>query len=136
MASEPAPPPRRPRPRPGSVLLGLAIVAVFAAVAVNAPDRVRESDWRKRDKQAFTEWARDNGGRDDYGKGIEEVHDDYDIVCAPHYPGGDRRRGADYRIYLQVDSHGDGPPRVVRAARGPLKVKPTQEGPKCGAMPE
>ena len=59
----------------------------------------------------------------------------YDVVCAPHFPNPERRHGADYRIKLLVDSHGSGEPRVVRAVRAPLEVRPTATGPKCGAPP-
>ena len=127
---------RRLRALPrGTVLLALAIAAAFAAVAVNVPKSVEDSHRRARDRQAFLRWVEANGGRRSYGVAVTETHSRYDIVCTPHYPDAERRRGADYRTYLLVDSHGSGPPRVVRAARGPLKVVPTATGPKCGAMP-
>lgn len=119
----------------GTVLLGVAIVAVFAAVASNIPESVQHSDWRKRDRAAFVRWAADNGGRRSYGVAVPETHSRYDVVCAPHFPNPERRHGADYRIRLLVDSHGSGEPRVIRAVRGPLKVVPTATGPKCGAPP-
>lgn len=118
----------------GELLLAGVILLVFAAAAVNVPQNVRESRWRHRDRDAFKAWAPANGGVRSYGVAIPEEHSKNDIVCAPHFPGG-RRHRADYRIYLLVDSHGQGKPRVIRAARGPLKVKETATGPKCGAMP-
>lgn len=128
--------PGRPGAIPrGTLLLALAIVAVFAAVASNVPERIRHSDWRKRDRDAFARWAEQNGGRRSYGVAVPEVHERYDVVCAPHFPNPERRRGADYRIKLLVDSHGSGEPRVVRAVRAPVKVRPTATGPKCGAPP-
>jgi hypothetical protein len=120
----------------GTVLLGVAILAVFAAVASNVPESVRHSDWRKRDRAAFVRWAADTGGRRSYGVAVPEVHERYDVVCAPHFPNPERRHGADYRIKLLVDSHGSGEPRVVRAVRSPLEVRPTATGPKCGAPPK
>jgi hypothetical protein len=119
----------------GTVLLTVAIVVVFAAVAANVPESVEHSHWRKEDRAAFLEWAADNGGRKAYGVAVPEVHAKYDVVCAPHFPNPERRHGADYRIYLLIDSHSDGPARVVRAVKGPLKVRPTATGPKCGAVP-
>jgi hypothetical protein len=119
----------------GTLLLGLAIVAVFAAVASNVPESVRHSHWRGRDRAAFVDWAATHGGRRSYGVAVPETHARYDVVCAPHFPNPERRHGADYRIKLLVDSHGDGDPRVVVAARAPLKVVPTATGPKCGAAP-
>ena len=119
----------------GTLLLGVAIVVVFAAVAANVPERVRHSDYRKRDRAAFATWAAANGGIRSYGVAVPEVHERYDVICAPHFPNPERRHGADYRIRLLVDSHGSGQPRVVRAVRGPLKVVPTATGPKCGAAP-
>ena len=119
----------------GTVLLGVAIVAVFAAVASNIPESVQHSHWRKEDREAFTRWAADNGGRRSYGVAVPETHARYDVVCAPHFPNPAHRHGADYRIKALVDSHGDAEPRVVRAARAPLKVVPTATGPKCGAPP-
>jgi hypothetical protein len=119
----------------GTILLGLAIAAVFVAVAVNIPETVRESHQRKRDRDAFNAWARENGGRRSYGVAVTETHSRYDIVCSPHFVNPNRRHRVDYRIYVLIDSHGSGTPRVVRAVRGPLKVKPTSTGPKCGAMP-
>jgi hypothetical protein len=118
----------------GGILLAGAILLVFAAVAVNVPQNLRESHWRKRDRTAFKAFAATNGGVRSYGVAVPEVHSKLDVVCAPHFPGG-RRHGADYRIFLLVDSHGDGVPRVVRVAEGPLKVRPTATGPKCGAPP-
>ena len=120
----------------GGLLLALAIAVVFVAAAANVPESVRHSDYRKEDRAAFVRWAEDHGGRRSYGVAVPEVHSKYDIVCAPHFPDPERRHGADYRLYLVVDSHGDGPARVVRAVRGPLEVRPTASGPKCGAMPE
>jgi hypothetical protein len=119
----------------GSLLLGVAIAVVFVAVAANVPESVHHSDYRKRDRAAFVRWAADHGGRRAFGVAVPEVHSKYDIVCAPHFPDPRRRHGADYRLYLLVDSHGDGAARVVRAARGALEVRPTSTGPKCGAMP-
>jgi hypothetical protein len=119
----------------GTVLLGVAIVAVFAAVASNVPESVRHSHWRKRDRAAFVRWAAENGGRRSYGVAVPETHARYDVVCAPHFPNPERRHGADYRIKLLVDSHGSGEPRVVRTVHAPLKVVPTATGPKCGAAP-
>jgi hypothetical protein len=119
----------------GSTLLGLAILAVFVALAVNIPETVRESHQRRRDRDAFVAWANDNGGRRSYGVAVTETHARYDIVCSPHFVDPNHRHQVDYRIYVLVDSHGSGTPRVVRAVRGPLKVKPTSTGPKCGAMP-
>jgi hypothetical protein len=116
------------------MLLAGAILLVFAAVAINVPQNVRESRWRHRDRDAFKVWAAGNGGVRSYGIAFPEAHSQYDVVCSPHFPGG-RRHGADYRIYLLIDSHGQGKPRVVRAVRGPVKVKPTANGPKCGAPP-
>lgn len=120
----------------GTLLLGVAIVAVFAAVASNVPESVKHSDWRGRDRDAFARWAEENGGRRSYGVAVPEVHDRYDVVCAPHFPNPERRHGADYRIRVLVDSHGSGEPRVVSAVRGPLEVVPTATGPKCGAPPK
>ncbi|HEX8073778.1 MAG TPA: hypothetical protein VF545_02250 [Thermoleophilaceae bacterium] len=120
--------------RRGELLLAGAILLVFAAAAVNVPQDVRESRWRHRDREAFKAWARDNGGIRSYGVPFPEAHARYDVICAPHFPGG-RRHGADYRIHLLIDSHGEGTPRVVRAERRQLKVKPTDTGPKCGAPP-
>src|SRR3954451_10566009 len=119
----------------GTLLLGLAIVAVFAAVASNVAESVRHSHWRKRDRAAFVRWAGTHGGRRSYGVAVPETHARYDVVCAPHFPNRERRHGADYWIKLLVDPHGDGEPRVVRAALAPLKVVPTATGPKCGAAP-
>jgi hypothetical protein len=119
----------------GTVLLGVAIVAAFAALASNIPESVQDSHWRGRDRDAFVRWAVKNGGRRSYGVGVAETHARHDVVCAPHFPNPERRHGADYRIKLLVDSHGSGEPRVVRVARGPLKVVPTATGPKCGAAP-
>lgn len=121
--------------RRGSILLAVAIVAVFVAAASNVKETVDSSHWRKHDRKAFLTWVHTHGGRRSYGVGIAEVHSKYDIVCTAHFPSPGRRHGADYRLFLLVDSHGSGEPRVVRAARGPLKVKPTATGPKCGAMP-
>ena len=120
----------------GSILLGVVIVAVFAAVIANVPEAVKHSHWRKEDKRAYTAWVADHGGRRAYGMAVTETHSRYDVVCAPHFPNVERRgrRDADYRLYLLVDSHGSGA-HVVRAAHGPLKVKPTASGPKCGAPP-
>jgi hypothetical protein len=119
----------------GTVLLGIAIVAVFAAVASNIPESVQHSHRRGRDRAAFVRWAGDHGGRRSYGVAVPETHARYDVVCAPHFPNPERRHGADYRIKLLVDSHGSGEPRVVRAVRAPLRVVPTATGPKCGAAP-
>ena len=120
-----------------SLLLGAVIVAVFAAVIANVPEAVKHSHWRKEDRRAYTAWVADHGGRRAYGMAVTETHSRYDVICAPHFPniGRRSRRDADYRLYLLVDSHGSGDARVVRAAHGPLKVKPTASGPKCGAMP-
>jgi hypothetical protein len=96
--------------RRGELLLGGAILLVFAAVAVNIPKDVQRSHWRHRDRDAFKAWAHDNGGLRSYGVPFPEAHSKYDVVCAPHFPGG-RRHGADYRIHVLVDSHGDGTPR-------------------------
>jgi hypothetical protein len=119
----------------GTLLLGVAIVLAFAAVLSNVPETVHESHQRKRDHVAFVRWAQAHGGRRSYGVGIAEPHARYDVVCAAHFPHAERRHGADYRIHLLVDSHGSGEPRVVRAVRGPLEVRPTATGPKCGAAP-
>ena len=119
----------------GTILLAVAIVILFAAMASNIPESVRESHQRRRDKDAFIEWANQNGGRRSYGVAVTETHSRYDIVCSPHFPDPRHRHRTDYRIYVLVDSHGSGKPRVVRAVRGPLEVKPTSTGPKCGAMP-
>ena len=125
----------RARPR-GTIVLTVAIAAVFAAVLVNVPQAVRESDWRKRDKPAIAAWLASHEGRRAYGKPTTEDHARYDLACAPHFPGGRRTAGADYKIYLVLDSHSDDrPARVIRAVRGPLAPKPTDTGPKCGAMP-
>lgn len=120
--------------RRGELLLAGAILLVFAAVAINVPENVRESRWRHRDRDAFKVWAAVNGGKSSYGVAVPETHSKLDVVCSPHFPGG-RRHGADYRIFVVIDSHGQGTPRVVRAVRGPLKVRPTATGPKCGAVP-
>jgi hypothetical protein len=119
----------------GTVLLGLAIFAVFAAVAANIPQTVRESHQRRRDKDAFIAWADQNGGRRSYGVAVTETHSRYDLVCSPHFVDVLHRHRVDYRVYVLIDSHGSGKPRVVRAVRGPLKVTPTSTGPKCGAPP-
>jgi hypothetical protein len=119
----------------GTILLAVAIVAVFAAAASNISETVTQGDARRRDRDAFVDWAVRNGGRRAYGVAIPEHHARYDVVCAPHFAGAHTRRRADYRIYLVVDSHGHGRPRIVRVARGPVKVKPTATGPKCGNPP-
>lgn len=120
----------------GDVLLGLAIVAVFAAVIVNAPTTLQGGHQRRRDRQAFDDWAEKNGGRRAYGIAIPESHPTYDVVCAAHFRGGVHRKGnADYRIYLLIDSHADRPARIVRVVRRPLVVRPTKYGPKCGKPP-
>ena len=119
----------------GSILLAIAILVVFGAVAWNIPDDVTESHQRKRDREAFLAWANDNGGRRSYGVAVTETHSRYDLVCSPHFVDPRHRHSADYRVYVLVDSHDSGTPRVVRAVKGPLKVKPTSTGPKCGAMP-
>jgi hypothetical protein len=118
----------------GELLLAGAILLVFAAAAINVPTTLREGHWRKRDRVAYLTWTQANGGKRAYGVPVPEAHSKFDVVCAPHFPGG-RRHGADYRVFLLVDSHGSGTPRVVRAVRGPLKVKATDTGPKCGAPP-
>jgi hypothetical protein len=119
----------------GTLLLGLAILAVMAAVASNIPEDVSQHHLRTRDRQAFLDWAKANGGRRSYGVAVTETHSRYDLICTPHFVGSHRRRDVDYRMYLVVDSHGSGTPRVVRAVKGPIKVKPTATGPKCGALP-
>ena len=119
----------------GTVLLSVAIVAVFAAALSNVPVTLREGHQRQRDRRAFADWAAANGGRAAYGIAIPEGHQRYDVVCAAHFKGAHRRAGADYRIFLLVDSHHPGRARVVRAVHGPLKVKPTKTGPKCGKPP-
>ena len=119
----------------GTVLLTLAIVVVFAAAASNIPETLKQGHLRQRDRRAFADWVTTNGGRAAYGIAIPEGHKRYDVVCAAHYRGAHRRAGADYRVFLLIDSHGSGRPRVIRAVRGPLKVKPTKTGPKCGKPP-
>jgi hypothetical protein len=119
----------------GTILLGLAIFAVFAAFASNIPETVRESHQRQRDRDAFHVWAAHNGGRRSYGVAVTETHSRYDLVCSPHFVDPNHRHRVDYRVYVLIDSHGSGVPRVVRAVRGPLKVRPTSSGPKCGAPP-
>ena len=120
----------------GTVLLGIAVVAVFAAAASNVPVTLREGHQRQRDRRAFAGWAKTHGGRTSYGIAIPEGHKRYDVVCFAHYRGAHRRAGADYRVWLIVDSHDSSrKPRVIRAVRGPLKVKPTKTGPKCGTPP-
>ena len=64
---------------------------------------------------------------------VTETHARYDVVCSPHFVDPNHRHRVDYRIYTLVDSHGSGQPRVIRAVRGPLKVRPSSTGPKCGA---
>ena len=120
--------------RRGSLILVVAIVVVGAAVIVNVPQHVREIHWMRRDRRAYTEWVRSHGGRHAYGMPVIEPHSRYDLVCAPHYRSAHHTR-ADYKIYVLVDSHGKGAPRVVRAVPGPLKPKPTDTGPKCGRPP-
>ena len=120
----------------GDLLLGLAIVGVFAAVIVNAPTTLQGGHQRRRDRAAFEDWAEKHGGRRAYGIAIPESHPTYDVICAAHYRGGVHRKGnADYRIYVLIDSHEDRPARVVRVSRRPLHVKPTKYGPKCGKPP-
>jgi hypothetical protein len=121
----------------GELLLVAVILLVFTAVVVNVPSAVNDAHLRKRDKKAFFAWTKANGGRRAYGISVPEVHSKYDVVCSPHFrPVPGKRRGhPDYRVYLLVDSHGEGTPRVVRAVKGPLKVKATATGPKCGAPP-
>ena len=120
----------------GGLLLAAAIAAVFIAAASNVPESVKHSDYRKRAREAFVRWTEDNGGRRAYGVAVPEVHSKSVTVCAPHFPNPERRHGADYRIYLEVEARADGPARVLRAVRGPLEVKPTATGPKCGAVPQ
>ena len=119
----------------GTILLALAIFLVFVAFASNIPETVRESHQRRRDRDAFVAWAAHNGGRRSYGVAVTETHARYDLVCSPHFVDPLHRHRVDYRVYVLIDSHGSGTPRVVRAVRGPLKVKPTSTGPKCGALP-
>ena len=119
----------------GTVLLTVAIVAVFAAAASNVPVTLREGHQRQRDRRAFADWVTTHGGRTAYGIAIPEAHQRYDVVCAAHYRGAHRRAGADYRIFLLIDSHHSGRARVVRAVHRPLKVVPTKTGPKCGKPP-
>ena len=69
----------------GTILLTLAIVALFAAMASNIPETVRESHQRRRDRHAFVDWANQNGGRRSYGVAVTETHARYDIVCSPHF---------------------------------------------------
>jgi hypothetical protein len=118
-----------------TALLLAFIVLVFVAAAVRVPGAIKDSHQRKRDRVAYIAWMEAHGGRIQYGAGVTETHKRFDIVCTPHYPGGRRSRGADYRLFLLVDWHGSGPARVVRSVRGPLKVIPTATGSKCGAMP-
>jgi hypothetical protein len=128
---------RRPRARPrGTIALAVAIVAVFVAVLVNVPQQVRESHWRKRDRPAIPAYLATHEGRRAYGKPTTETHARYDLACVPHFPAGRRTAGADYKLYLVLDSHTSGrPARVIAAVRGPLDPKPTDTGPKCGAVP-
>jgi hypothetical protein len=119
----------------GSILLALAIVAIFASVAANIPQTVRESHQRKRDREAFLAWADSNGGRRSFGVAVTETHKRYDLVCSPHFVDPLHRHRVDYRVYVLIDSQRSGAARVVRAVRGPLKVRPTSTGPKCGAPP-
>src|SRR2546423_3750263 len=103
----------------GTALLTVAIVAVFAAAASNVPETLEQGHLRQRDRRAFADWVEKNGGRAAYGIAIPEGHKDYDLVCAAHYRGAHRRAGADYRVFLLIDSHGSGTPRVIRVVRGP-----------------
>jgi hypothetical protein len=120
----------------GDLLLGLAIAGVFLAVIVNAPTTLTGGHQRRRDRAAFELWAEKNGGRRAFGIAIPESHPTYDVVCAAHFRGGIHRKGnADYRIYLLIDSHKEGPARIVRVTRRPLEVRPTKYGPKCGKPP-
>jgi hypothetical protein len=118
----------------GSLLLAAAMVVVVIAVVSNIPESVSQHHLRQRDKQVLLAWVATHGGRRAYGVGVTETHSRNDIICTPHFTSTHPRR-ADYRLYLLVDSHGSGPARVIRAARGPLKVKPTATGAKCGNMP-
>ena len=120
--------------RRGNLILGVAIVAVAAAVGINIAQHIKESHWKKRDRHAFRAWAATHGGKRAYGLAWPEPHSRYDVICAPHFPGV-RHSHADYKIYLLVDSHGKGQPRVVRAVQGPLRPKATDTGPRCGAPP-
>ena len=120
-----------------TAVLACVILAVFVAAAVRVPGAITDSHQRHRDRAAFKAWAAEHGGIKEFGAGVIETHKYADIVCTPHYPGGQRHLGADYRLYLLVDSHKDTrPAKVIRAARGPLKVKPTKGGSECGAYPK
>ena len=125
----------------GTLLLVAVIVAAFALSATNVPKRLHESQGRHHDIRAFHAYAAAHGGRPFYGPPSTDVHKRYDVICAPHYPKpltgpvADYLAGADYRIYLLVDSHGSGEPRVLRAVRGPVKPAPTPTGPRCGKPP-
>lgn len=119
----------------GSVALGIAIALVFVAVVVNMPRTIRESHQRRRDKDAFIAWTLQNGGRRSYGVAVTETHQRFDLVCSPHFVDPLHRHRVDYRIYVLIDSHHSGKARVVRAVRGPIKVKPIPTGTKCGAPP-
>jgi hypothetical protein len=119
----------------GTVLLTVGIVAVFAAAASNVPNTLQAGRWRQHDRRAFDDWARTHGGRKAYGIAIPEGHKRYDVVCAAHFRGAHRRSGADYRIFLLVDSHRSGKARVLRVVRGPVKVRPTKTAKRCGRPP-
>ena len=120
----------------GDLVLALAIVAVFAAVVVNAGPTLQGGHQRRRDRAAYADWVEKNGGRRAYGIAIPESHPTYDVICAAHFRGGVHRKGnADYRVYLLIDSHKDRPARIVRVVRRPLHVRPTKYGPKCGKPP-
>ena len=123
----------------GTLLLVGAIAVVFGLSATNVSKRLHESHGRKNDIKAFHAWTAAHGGRELYGPPSTDVHSRHDVICAPHYPKplegpvADYLTGADYRIYLLVDSYHSG--RVLRAVRGPVKPKPTPTGPRCGAPP-
>ena len=118
------------------MLLWVAIVAVFTAVIINAGPTLQGGHQRRRDRKVFDTWVEKNGGRKAYGIAIPEGHPTFDVICAAHFRGGIHRRGnADYRIYLLIDSHKEGPARIVRVTRRPLEVRPTKYGPKCGKPP-
>jgi hypothetical protein len=119
----------------GTVLLAVAIVAVFAAAASNVPSTLQAGHWRKQDRRAFDDGAKTHGGRKAYGIAIPEGHKHYDVVCAAHYRGAHRRSGADYRVFLLIDSHRSGKPRLLRVVRGPLKVRATKTAKRCGRPP-